>query len=309
MASYWWKELYLLDRAQVRAIMAPDSDGVITIIEPQPFVLRAVYVGPDNLEREIPRARGRLIEPNCPLLVLIPCPDGPPHRCGLYFTCEGTRTNISWRDEKNTHFAASLRSCLVLTGSGPSGLVDKRQGRLGFIVSGSAGEDSLWRVTRLETDAFDRSVFTLAPIRMAPNLPIPDFSAIKHSLLAAELTQQFQDLCRSVTQHGYRDVVTKARNIVEGLVGSRLQVQQQPSAERLYNYLAEVEKLLNNKKTRDTCGWTDLQYHLCHKIRLLHAQTHVGHVLQSGALRPELALTVIEDLLYLLGEWGFVQQM
>jgi hypothetical protein len=163
-------------------------------------------------------------------------------------------------------------------------------------------------VTRLETDAFDRCVFTLAPIRIAGILPVPDFSALEHSLLAEELAQQYEDLCRSVTQHAYRDVVTKARNILEGLVGARLQRQQHPGSDRLYDYLTEVGKLLNDKQTRDTCGWTDLEYHLCHKIRLLHAQTHVGQVLQTGGLRPELALTVIEDLAYLLGAWGFVQQ-
>jgi hypothetical protein len=29
--------------------------------------------------------------------------------------------------------------------------------------------------------------------------------------------------------------------------------------------------------------------------------------LQTGGLRPELALTVVEDLAYLLGSWGFVR--
>jgi hypothetical protein len=175
-------------------------------------------------------------------------------------------------------------------------------------MTGHAGDESLWRVTRLETDAFDRSVFTLAPIRMAGNLPVPDFSALENPLLAEELTEQYQDLCRSVTQHAYRDVVTKARNIVEGLVGARLQVQQQPGSDRLYDYLTAVGKLLNDKQTRDTCGWTDLEYHLCHKIRLLQGQTHIVRVLQTGGLRPELALTVVEDLAYLLEAWGFVRQ-
>ncbi len=295
MANFPWKQFYLLDRGGLSAILAPDSDE---LIKPQPFVLRAFYIGIDNLEQDLPRARARLIEPNCPLLVVIVCPDGPPQRSGVYFTCDGAG--------KTSRLGASVRQYSVLTSSGPSALVDKRQGRLGFIVTGNAGDDSLWRVTRLETDAFDRNVFTLAPVRMAGNLPSPDFSALTDALLVAELTQQYQDLCRSAIQHGYRDVVTKGRNIVECLVAARLRSQDQPASGKLYDDLILVRKLLDGP-TRDTCGWLDLDYHLCHKIRLLHGRTHVNQVAQTGPLRPEFALAVIEDLTYLLAAWGYLR--
>lgn len=308
MASYPWTELYILERDRLPAILAPDSNGIPTLVDPHPFVLRAAYITLDNLEDGLLSARGKLGLPNCELLALMECPDGPPHRSGLYFAFRDSLSGVSWRDEKTNHHGAAIRRYGAVTNVGPHRwLEEARQGRLGYFLTGDATDNALWRVTRLEADAFNRCVFTLTPIRMAGNLPAPDFSTLGDPLLVAELSQQYQDLCRSAIQHAYRDVVTKARNIVEGLVGVRLHGQGQPSAGKLFDDLVQVEKLLGGA-IRDTCGWKDLEYHLCHKIRLLHAGTHVSQVAKSGPLRPEFALTVLEDLAYLLAAWGLVRQ-
>lgn len=309
MATYPWTELYVLDRDRLPAILAPDSNGVPSLVDPHPFVLRAAYIALDNLEDGLLQARGRLGLPECELFVVEESPDGPPHRSGLLFLFDQSLGGVSWWDGKTSRHGARARRYLVTTRLDRSRWLDEAwKGRLGYFLTGDAADSALWRVTRLECDAFNRSVFTLTPIRMAGNLPAPDFSTLRDPLLTAELTQQYQDLCRSVTQHAYRDVVTKARNIVEGVVGDRLQVQRRPGEDRLSNGLAQVRQLLENKQTRTTCGWTDLEYHLCHKIRLLHARTHPGQVVETGPLRPEFALTVVEDLVHLLTAWGLVRQ-
>jgi hypothetical protein len=129
---------------------------------------------------------------------------------------------VSWRDGKTSHHGASVRRFLVTTRLDRSRWLDEAwEGRLGYFLTGDAADSALWRVTRLESDTFNRSVFTLTPVRMAADLPAHDFSTLRDPPFRAELTQQYQDLCRSVTQHAYRDVATKARNIVEGLVSAQ----------------------------------------------------------------------------------------
>lgn len=51
--------------------------------------------------------------------------------------------------------------------------------------------------------------------------------------------------------------------------------------------------------------WTDLEYHLAHKIRIVHSQTHATQAAKPGrALNPELAFSVAQDLFQLLRLWG-----
>ncbi len=180
-------------------------------------------------------------------------------------------------------------------------LSDARMGRYGYFLTGTVGEDSLWRLFRLETDAFQRTVFTLAPVRLAVGCPQADFSSLGIPSLTQELAEQYGDMCRSIRSHSYRDVVTKARNIVEGLVWARLGAA---GGRDLFADLRTVKGLM--EKQRDICGWMELEYHLAHKIRLVHARTHATQAAKTGrALTPEFALSVAEDLIELLRSWGY----
>jgi hypothetical protein len=105
----------------------------------------------------------------------------------------------------------------------------------------------------------------------------------------------------------YRDVVTKARNIVEGLVSARLKAAGFSTSRDLFGDLQTVKKFLEDDKRRDACGWTQLEYHLAHRIRLVHSQTRPTQTVKAGrTLRPEFALSGVEDLIELLTSWGFV---
>lgn len=254
------------------------------------------------------RARGQLANDNCWLLVPIPCPDGPPHRSVLLFTFQQAMNGMSWRDETKIFHGYKLLQYRPTTTQGPwTWLGEMRAGQPGYFLTGTVGDSSLWRLFRLETDAFHRAVLTLSPVRLAAGCPNADFSSLTDALLASEVKAQYRDLCGSVVAHGYRDVVTKARNIVEALVSDRLKGAGHPASRDLFGDLQIVKRLLEDDKQRDACGWTQLEYHLAHKIRLVHSQTHPTQTVKTGrALRPEFALSVVEDLIELLTIWRFV---
>ena len=285
----------------------PDAGGTPTLPESAPLVLRASYIPFGSLESQLSIARAELTNSRCGLFGVVECPEGPPYRSGFFFTFQEEISGMFWRDETRSHSGAQMRRFSVVTNSGSWGwLTDARRGVPGYLLTGDAKDASLWRVFRLESDALNRTFFTLAPVRFAGRTVTADFSSIHESLLASEIKMQYQDLCKSVIQHAYRDVVTKARNIVEALVADRLRMQGQGASGRLFDDLQLVRKLLESDSTRDSCGWTDLEYHLCHKIRLLHARTHPSQVQAAAtALLPEFALSVIEDLNELLRAWGF----
>jgi len=184
---------------------------------------------------------------------------------------------------------------------------EARIGRYGYFLTGIVGDDSLWRLFRLEADTFQRSVFTLAPVRLIKGCPQTDFSNVNDPLLVQEIDAQYADLCQSIATHGYRDVVTKARNITEGLISARLSAAGHPTRRDLFNDLQTVKKLIEGQK--GTCGWRELEYHLAHKIRLPHAQTHATQIAKTGRiLKPEFALSVAENLIELLTIWGYCKQ-
>jgi hypothetical protein len=300
-------ELYLLERSRVPMVLTPDSSGTPSVVHPQPVLYRAVYVSASDLETGLLRARGQLANDNCSLFVSIPCPDGPPNRSALLFTYQQALNGMSWLDETQSFHGDKMLQFKPTTTQGPwQWLSEVRAGQSGYFLTGTVGDTSLWRLFRLETDAFHRAIFTLSPLRLSAGCPQADFSGLSDPLLAAELAAQYRDLCASVMGHGYRDVVTKARNIVEGLVSARLKAAGRASNRDLFGDLQAVKKLLEDDKHRETCGWGQLEYHLAHKIRLVHGQTHPTQTAKTGrVLRPEFALSVVEDLIELLSIWGY----
>jgi hypothetical protein len=216
-------ELYLLERSRVPLMLSPDSAGTPTVIHPQPLLFRAAYLGADELETGVAIARATLASKHYFLFAPLDCPDGPPYRSCLMFAFLEALNGMPWQDGPMIYHGYTMLKYGPATAQARwNWLDDARMGRYGYFLTGTVGDDSLWRLFRLETDAFQRSVFTLAPVRLAAGCPQADFSSVSIPLLAQELTAQYGDLCRSVQSHSYRDVVTKARNIVEGLVWGRL---------------------------------------------------------------------------------------
>jgi hypothetical protein len=300
-------ELYILHRSRVPLVLIPDSTGIPTVLHPSPVLHRAAYVSDNVQETGVPAAKQELGTDKCSLLAPISCPDGPPYRAALLFTFQQPVTGMPWRDGSQSFPAASMLQFAPVTTQAPwQWISDARQGRPGYFLTGTVGTDSLWRLFRLETDAFHRAIFTLVPVQLSSGCPHADFSSVSTPLLAVELAAQYVDLGRSVAGHSYRDVVTKARSIVEGLISERLKVSGYSVGRDLFDDLQTIKRLLEDSQQRDTCGWTQLEYHLAHKIRLVHGQTHATQTAKSGrVLRPEFALSVVEDLVELLSIWGY----
>ena len=86
---------------------------------------------------------------------------------------------------------------------------------------------------RVEVDALERMIMTLRPVQLAPDLPRVDFSSVTNNDLRLELVALYEEFCQRVIQHAYRDVPTKARNIVAGMVAHKLRSQSRTATNRL----------------------------------------------------------------------------
>jgi hypothetical protein len=178
--------------------------------------------------------------------------------------------------------------------------------KFGFFLTGPLGNGSLWRLFRAETDAFDRWILTLVPVQLSSRCPQADFSSLRTSMLVQEVSTQYSDLARALVSNSYREVVTKAKNIVEAVIAAKLDNVEK--ARDLFQSLQTIKELLEDNQQRDSCGWTPLEYHLANKIRLVHGQTHATAPAKTGrSLRPEFALSTVEDLIELLRIWGYCE--
>ncbi len=302
-------ELYIIGLGRSSAILEPDSDGIPTLVEPQPLIFRAAYIGPDTFDSQLSIAQGQLLSPTCDLFRPLQSPDGPHYRSGVIFVNRGLQSGVSWRDGSCISHGSQMQKYAAATTYVDYGWVqDMRRGRPGYFLTGQSTETALWRVFRLEPDAVGRQILTIAPIQVSPRCPRADFSSVTDPVLKAELAVQYEEFCERVAASAYRDVLTKARNITEGLVSAKLSAQGHRNGRDLWEDLQTVRGLLEPSATRNSCGWSDIEYHLAHKIRLLHAQTHTGNVAESGRpIRPEFALGVAEDLVELMRIWEYIR--
>jgi len=217
------------------------------------------------------------------------------------------RSGVSWIDCNGSRHGAMTRFYGVTTPVSPVlWNNDARLGRVGYFLTGHSAESTLWRVFRVEVDALERMIMTLRPVQLAPDLPRVDFSTFTDSDLRLEVIALYEEFCQRVVQHAYRDVPTKDRNIVEGMVAHKLRSQSRTATKRLGEDLNLVKRLLEDSQTRATCGWQDLEYALANKIRLIHGRTHPESATSSLPMRPEFSLSIVEDLNELLRIWGCV---
>ena len=264
-------DLYLLMRDRAVSWVAPDLNGAVIALDPQPAMLRTAYAL-SPLEQSIVAAKGQLSNERGWLLALAPCPDGPPYRSGLLFTF--TR-EVNWGDGKTTAYLYGRATRVFSLGSDD-----------GFFLTGPDGDSSIWRLFRAELDAFNRWVLTLSPIRLASQCPSADFSSLKTPLLAHSVAAQYADLARALTAKTYMAVVTHAKNIVEGIISEKL--GSAGKGRDLAEDLRAIRKLLEGNPKDGSSGWTYLEYHLAQKIRLVHGQTHATAPVRTGRpLRPE----------------------
>jgi len=111
-------DIYVLQRGQLSAVLAPDSDNIPTLCDPQPHVTCFECLPLGFGEAQLVSARGRLGDARCHLVLALPCPDGPPYRSGRIFTFQRTFNGISWRGGSQSYNGGSAIGFIVATPQG-----------------------------------------------------------------------------------------------------------------------------------------------------------------------------------------------
>jgi len=281
-------DLHLVLRRGTSVWSTPNLNGRLESLDPQPQMIRTIYVNAPLEPHYLANARGSLLNETAGLMAFVPCPDGPPFRSGLPFTFAG---EFPVGNEMGRHYRRATKMF-------NPGDVE------GAWMTGGPGatEASLWRLFRAELDALGRWVLTLEPIRFSSKFPNADFSSLKAPLLQKTVERYYRDMTRAAMADSYRAVVTEAKNIVEAIIADKLGTVE--TSRDLSENLQTVKKQLDINS--EDGAWTYLEYHLAQKIRIVHGQTHATAPTRIGrSLRPEFALSVADDLIELLTSWQF----
>lgn len=183
---------------------------------------------------------------------------------------------------------------------------DWNQGKPGYFLTGQGSTSSLWRLVRLEVDAFGGSILTLRSIRLFGDLPDLALDLIPESIVRSEISEHYRELQSAIASHSFRALVTHTRDIAEPVAAEMLRRLGGTPGRDLADHLKQVKD--RREKGTELSGFSDLAYHVAHKIRLLHARTHPDCAEEHGrALNPELALSCVEDLKVLLHEAGLAR--
>ena len=294
------------------------GSDLVAPLSPVTVIMKAAYVGVDAAADDLGRARQSLANrdfqghPGIYLLRPVASPDGVPFRAALIYEAAGESEVGRFGDPRiprahrsGVYRVRAIRYQAVRVGSRYAWEDQFALGRQCFFLTGVVGATELWRVARLEADALDRHVLTLAPVRLPHGIAMSDFGSVADPRLKEYLSQQFQVFQGAVASGAYFDVVDRAANIAEGVLEHCLVQVEQLVPRTLSDRLRTARQVLEDNELRPKFLLTDLAYHLAHKIRILHARTHADQAVAQGRpLRPETAMGVSRDLSDLLVELG-----
>jgi hypothetical protein len=301
-------KLHLAWHGSTLQVLAPDFQNIPTLVVPAPDLRRTAFLDYFAVtdDSQIRSAASRLDNPQ-PLLMLVrPNLDGPPFRTGTLF-CYVREENVSWRAGSISNHSLRTEVYEASTSRGSSNWL--YNGKPGYFLTGTWQKHELWRVARLETDAAYRYLFTLAPLRLAHGLPEVQFSALTSPTLRAEAERHWSEFQNQLVAHQYYALVTSAKNVAETVLADYLSQTGLSSRRDFDEMLGKLRDMLNAPKTETGVPFDFMDYHLMQKIRLLHGRTHSGQVARMGrATRPELALTVAEDLVEVLTSLGLASE-
>lgn len=261
---------------------------------------RAAYVSSDqDFEKEMQSISSALSGawPKI-LLALLNTPEGPPYRTAKVFLHQGMIQHKQRDDSERIQVVSSTHYCAA--SGGQAWDKDAEKGSVGFFVSGANDRTNVWRVFRVEMDAFGSSVVTLSPLVLSGGFPELTLSQLNDPL-RSEIFGHYEELQRHVLSYSYRAAITSAKNIVEAIISPN------------DNFAATLAKMgwsiLEAKEKKAKPPYPELAYHLAEKLRLLHQYTHAGGAVRKGRpVSPELALTVAHDLIEILRELGYARK-
>jgi len=287
------------------SVLTPNPQGHPLTVSPPPILRRAAYLtASGDIESEIMRARGALRSKSVLLAFLRVDAGGTIVTSRVFVFQQSRRVTIA----DNLHGRLVDEYVSRQRSAGDSWWGDWQQGNPGFFMTGESKTTTLWKIIRLEMDAFDEALFTLRAVGTPAGFPVLRLDSIESSLIRQEIAQQYEEMQNAFMTQSYRAVVTYARNIIESILGFLVAARRGCEAGRdLAEHLRIVKKL--REEANCELEWlSDLSYHLAHKIRLVHARTHIDRMEVEG--RPitlELALSCAEDLKEILKSTGLIE--
>lgn len=281
-------------------VLSRDMDGRGFPLDPQPFLVRAFYVSPEeNLQLLWPNILVTLKEPKPKqMLQLLVSPDGPPYRAARLYYCGGQDNIINSR-------GGNTLPVDVLFAVGDTGQPwnkDARPLNPGLFITGEGGPTNIWRIHRIEHDAWRGPLFTLTPLLLASGFPMLDLSGVNSAARKEEITSHYDELQRCVITHAYRGAIARAKDIAEVLITEK---SSKPPNDPFHTKLEDIYVQL--KAGKPPLSW--LTFTLCQKLRLIYKRTHPENTLEEGRpVSPELALSVVQDLIEILKDLGHVKE-
>ena len=268
-------------------------------LDPQPFLVRACYVASEeHLQQSWPTILTSLKEPKPQqMLQLLSSPDGPPYRAARQFYLGGQETI-------HVNKVRSTLSVDVLYPVGDSGQPwdsDVRRLKPGLFITGEDGPTNIWRIHRIERDAWRGPLLTLTPLLLASGFPVLDLSGVHSSDRREEIASHYDELQRCIITHSYRGAIARAKDIAEALITEK---SGKPQSDPFHTKLEDIFAQLKGGKP--LLSW--LTFTLCQKLRLVYKRTHPENTLEEGRpVSPELALSVVHDLIEILNDLGNVK--
>jgi len=171
----------------------------------------------------------------------------------------------------------------------------------GLFITGDGDPASMWKVSRLERDVFGAPLLTLSPLITAGGFPDLDLSTVVDPLTRNEIEGHYRELQKSFQTSAYRALVTNAKNVAEALIPLKAGLAP---GRTFHETLKKIDR--NQGKSG---GIPELSYYLAQKLRILHQRTHLDRVRTQGrGIESEFAFTLVQDLIEILRELGYIKK-
>jgi hypothetical protein len=300
------RTIYYLEKSEGFGELIPN--GLVVPMDPTVVIFKGVYLAqseitPDGL------GKGKLgLSLNLAHTLLRPVrsSDGPPSWSAIVYR-QADNMTVRVREElpaSRTLDRIKPENAVCYHADPPGGFAwesDISSGKSGYFLTGGSGPNALWRIIRIQADALNRQVLTLAPVQLTPTLALPSFEKVRPELRNF-LTQHFEGFQQAVTRNAHLDAIDRANNLAEGIMSHCLNLADVPPPETLFKRLETAKKILEDKSKRKGFPLTQYAYHLAHQIRILHQRLHEN---QTGKTpRPEVGMNLTVTVSELLVEIG-----
>jgi hypothetical protein len=181
---------------------------------------------------------------------------------------------------------------------------DISSGKSGYFLTGGFGLNALWRIARIQADALNRQVLTLAPVQLTPTLAMPQFETVSVPLRGF-MTQHFEGFQQAITRNAPFDAIDRANNLTEGILSHCLTMVGVPPPDTLDRMLKKAKEILEREGEGKGLALTYYAYNLAQVIRNLHARLHASESGSGGkTVRPEVGLNLTVTVSELLVDVG-----